>query len=296
MLITAKQVLNETLHKSGITLVYMDTEDESKIKGNKYAWIMPIDPEQLRKDGNSVVISGGKYYICEYERRLKVGVRIAASNESELGKFKTDFSENLIKLQGTKDTAGFEIDIVVLNAEFISDKSVLKTGCAYDIYMEFSGGIYTLAQEVSIDPWLEALSELSIDELGREWSATQFLQLGSPDKYIYWKTQDISLENQGAAAFTVRKQIIGYVYGDVGYANMATTRLAHAFQTMFKLPLNIVKRYYMTLNSIDVNLKSNAQGAAAQIVIRLSRMTSKPVEDAPLMMRVNIKGELQDGN
>ena len=295
MLITAKHILKAALVKAGITVVYTDTEDESKIKGNKYAWIMAIEPEQLQKDGSSIVISDDKYYVCEYERRLKVGVRIVATSESEVSKFKTDFLNNLIEFKTIKDTAGFELEMSILNAEYITDKSVLKTGCAYDIYFEFEGGIYTLANEITVDPWLEALSSLSMAELGQDWSAKPFFQLGKPDQAIYWKLQDMSLEEQGAASFTVHKRVTGYVFGDAGRVNMATTRLAQAFQVMFKLPLNIPKRQYMTLNKIDVSLKSNAQDAAAQIVLNLSRMTARPVEDAPLIMKVNIKGELQDG-
>lgn len=296
MLLTAKNVLETALKNSGISTVYTEAEDESKIKGIKYAQIVVADPERLVRDGESVVVSNNKYYICEYEQRLKIGVRIVARTAAEVTELKSDFLCSLIDLNVVKDTAGFEMEIQLLNAEFVSDRSVLKTGYGYDIYIEFSGGIYKAAQEILFDPWLAALSKLSKSELGEAWKADQCYPLGRPDRNIYWKVQDTSLENQGSAGFTLHKQIIGYVFGQSAYVNAAATKLAQSFQMMFKLPLNMEKRIYMTLEKVDVNFKNNAHEAAAQISLNLYRMTGKPTEDAPIIMQVIIKGELQNGN
>lgn len=174
MITTVKPMLKQALTAAGVSPVYMDKEDETKMKGLKYGWVFVADPERVIRDGETIVVSSDKYYLREYELRLKVGVHVATRDEVDAGAIKTLFLNSLALSPTVKDPLGFDIEVAALTAEFVSDKSILKTGCGYEIVIEFTGGVYRAVDPANVDPWLKALSEWTTTVLGTPWRSYEF--------------------------------------------------------------------------------------------------------------------------
>lgn len=292
MLTTIKPMLKKALSAAGLATVYTDMEDESKIKGLKYGWVFVADPERVIRDGETIVVSGDQYYLREYELRLKLGVHVAARDEADAGAIKNLFLNALALTPTVKDPQGFDIEVAALTAEFIGDKSILKTGCGYEIVIEFYGGVYRPADPASIDPWLKVLSEWTTTALGAPWRSYEFYPVGRPDMTLYWKVSSVDLEDNGLAAFTVRKKMTAHIFARDDLATWAALKIAEALQAAYKIPLDAPQKKFLTVHKPEANLRNGPNG---QVTVTLTRNTKRPTEDAPLIQRFSPSGTLQEG-
>ena len=290
MLVMIKPMLKKTLNIAGLATVYMDMEDETKIKGLKYAWVFVADPERVIRDGSTIVVKEDQYYLREYELRLKIGVRIAARDEKDAGEIKTLFLNALALSPIVEDSQGFNIEVTALTAEFIADKSILKTGYGYEIIIELVSGIYHSTNPV-IDPWLKVLSEWTTALLESPWRSYEFYPVGKPDMTLYWKIADIDLEEKSLAMFTVRKKITGHIFARDDLAAWAAFKIVEALQAAYKIPLDASKKKYLTAYKPEVNLR-NSPMAGGQVSVTLLRNTITPAEEVVLIGRVSADGTL----
>ena len=60
MITTIKPWLKGVFNTIGIPVVYTETEDESKIKGQRYAWIYEADAERVEKDQKTIAIKAAE--------------------------------------------------------------------------------------------------------------------------------------------------------------------------------------------------------------------------------------------
>lgn len=295
MITTLKPLLKQTLTAAGVSPVYTDMEDEAKIKGLKFAWVYVVDPERVIRDGDTIVAKDDRFYIREYELRLKVGIRIAARTEAEANGIKTQFLNALAISPNITDPQGFDIELTVLTAEFIGDKSILKTGCGYDVLIEALGGVYRPANPALADPWVLALTQWTASILAAPWRVYAFYPVGKPDLTMYWQVSSVDVEEKGLSAYTVRKKLTGHIFARNDMAAWAAMKIAEGLQNDFKIPLNAAQRKYMTTYKPEVNLK-NAPITSGQVSVTLTRNTSRPTEEVPLIGRVSADGKLQEVN
>lgn len=292
MLTTIKPLLKQALITAGLTTVYTDMEDESKIKGLKYGWIFAADPERIIHDGETIVVSGDQYYVRDYELRLKIGVRVASRDEADARIIKTLFMNALALTPTVKDGQGLDIEVAALTAEFIGDTSVLKTGCGYEIVIECRGGIYRLVEQASIDPWLKVLSDWTMLVLGAPWRSYECYPVGKPDMTLYWQVASVELENKGLAAFVVSKKLTARIFARGDLATWAALTIAESLQAAYKIPLDALQKKYLTVQKPEANWRD---GSSGQVTVTLTRNTKRPTEDAPLMQRFYPAGTLQEG-
>lgn len=293
MITTLKPMLKATLTAAGVTPVYTEAEDETKIKGLKYAWVYVVDAERVVRDGDTVVVSGGQYYRREYELRARIGVRIAAKNETEAGIIKAAFLNTLALSPTVADPQGFDIEVEALTADFISDKSILKNGCGYDVTIEAHGGIYRQIDPATVDPWLKALSTWTETTLAAPWRAYEFYPVGKPDMTMYWQIASVDVEEKGLAHFQVRKKLTGHIFARGDLAAWAALKIAESLQNDFKIPLDAALKKYLTVSKPEANLR-NSPTTSGQVSVILTRNTTRPTEDAPLMGRFYPSGTLQE--
>lgn len=293
MITAIKPMLKQILTSIGVTPVYTDAEDEGKIKGLKYAWVYVVDPERVIRDGNTIVAKNDQYYLREYELRLKVGVRIAAKDETEAAAFKIAFLNALALSPTVIDQQGFDIEIEVLAAEFIADKSILKTGSGYEVIVTAVGGVYRPTEQMA-DPWVMTLVEWTDMVLADPWRAYPFYPMGKPDMTVYWRVVSCDVEDKGRAFYAVRKKLTGHIFARDNLATWAALKIAEALQAAFKIPYNIPAKQFLTVEKPDVNLRNNPM-TGGQVSVTLLRNTTRPTEEAPMIGRFYPGGTLQEG-
>ena len=293
MLTAIKPLLRQTLNAIGVDAVYTESEDETKIKGLKYAWVFGADPERVVRDGNTIVVSDGQYYLKEYELRLKVGIRIAAKDEPGAAAIKTDFLNALAISPTVKDARGFDIEVAVILAEFIGDKSVLKNGCGYEIVIELTGGVYRPAELTEVDPWLKTISEWTTALLGQPWRSYEFYPVGRPDATLYWQITSVDVEENGLAMFVVRKKMTARIFANGDQSTRAAVKIVEGLQLDYKIPLDAPAKKYLTVSKPEANLR-NDPATGSQITVTLMRNTKRPTEEFPLMGRFYPGGKLQE--
>lgn len=294
MITTVKPLLKQILLATGISPVYTDAEDDTKHKGMAYAWVYDIEPERVIKDGDTIVAAGDEFYIREYELRLKVGVRIAARTETEANGIKTQFLNALAISPNVTDPQGFDIELKVLTAEFLGDKSILKSGCGYDVLVEALGGVYRPADPALADPWVLALTTWTAELLAAPWRVFAFYPVGKPDLTMYWQVASVDVEEKGLSCYTVRKKLTGHIFARSDMAAWAAMKIAEGLQNDFKIPLNAAQKRYLTTSKPEVNLK-NAATTSGQVSVTLLRNTARPTEEAPLAGSVLVVGSIQEG-
>ena len=293
MIAAIKPLLKQMLNIAGVATVYTEAEDETKIKGLKYAWIFGADPERVIRDGNTIVVSGDQCYLREYELRLKIGVHIAAKNEAEAASLKTAFLSALALSPTVKDAQGFDIELAVILAEFISDKSILKNGCGYEVVLELSGGIYNPVDSASGDPWVKALSEWTATMLGTPWRSYEFYPVGKPDMTLYWQVASVDVEENGLAMFTVRKKLTAYIFARSDQATWAALKIVEGLQSEYKIPLDAPQKKYMTVQKPEANLRNNPK-TGGQVSVTLARNTRRPSDEVPLIGRIYTERKMQE--
>jgi hypothetical protein len=150
-----------------------------------------------------------------------------------------------------------------------------------------------IIETVAGDPWLEALSTWSGLLLGQDWNIYQNQwPTGYRRPSVLWRLSGVDVTVKGAAMFQVQKKVIGHVLGSTPNEQIfGIMQLVQGLGTEIKIPLDLAKKQYLTILNPAGDTKADAL-KAGQISVVLSRMTSKPAEEAPLIGEVKINGEV----
>lgn len=290
MITAVKPWLKQILKSLDFSLVFTDPEDEAKIKGIKYAWIYAVDAERVTKDGQTIMTKNDQYFRHDYELRMRMGVRLALRDEAAATIAKEKFISSVAVATNPLDTNGLDIEVAVLTAEFVSDKSLLKTGAGYDIVIEATGGIYRAADAEQIDPWAAALSIWATATLAGSWRSYAAYPVGKPDFSLYWQVSGMEIEEKGLSHFMLRKRLIAKIYGPNDQTAWAALQIVEALQQAFKVPLDAASKKYMTVDRPEANLNRETN----QVSVTLTRNISRPSEEVPLIKRIYTGGKLQE--
>lgn len=294
MITTLKPLLKQRLSEIGIKTIFTDQEDESKIKGLDYAWIFAAAPEEVIKDGRTVVVKNGAFYLQSNKLRLKVIIRLATKTEALAGELKEALLVQLATNPLAVDGHGFDIRLEALTAEALTDKSVLKIGYGYDFTLETVGGMYKQIASAEVDAWLAAVTNWTAAQLP-DWKVYPFYPMGRPDGSIYWELTTATLTDQGAFWYRVRKRFVCHIFGQDDVIMMAALKLSNALMEAFKIPLDAANKKYLLVDKPEIQLRGSDPETSGQLVMTLTRFTTRTVEEAYLMERFYPTGTLQGG-
>jgi len=289
MITTIKPWLKGVFNTIGIPVVYTETEDESKIKGQRYAWIYEADAERVEKDQKTIAIKAAEYYVRDYELRSRIGVRVAARDELEAITLKTSLMSVLAATDNPVDKQGFDIEPEILTIEYVADKSVLKTGAGYDVTLEAKGGIFRACSADVIDPWLIPLASWTAQKLGDPWKSCAAQPMGTPDSVVYWRVSAQEVEEKGRAHFMVRKKLAARIYSRSGQTTWAAAKIVQELENDFKIPISAALKKYMTVERPEVSFADEFQ-----VSVTMANNTTRPAEEFPLMGRFYPAGKLTE--
>ncbi len=149
---------------------------------------------------------------------------------------------------------------------------------------------------VENDPWIDALVDWTKEKLGEGYNV-----YGSklPASYkrpaVLWRLDNTSIDDVGALAFVVSKQVACHIFGRnaVEEGNIAID-IAEQMGAAVKIPLKPSERLYMTLQSINATLYTDAlkQGHLRAI---LTRRTKRPREEVAKIAEVTTGGIITKG-
>ena len=144
------------------------------------------------------------------------------------------------------------------------------------------------------DHWVEALSVWTENLLGTSWTVYRnYWPLGYSRPSVLWRLSDYKVEGISRAGFKVRKSLIGHVLGSTPNQQIqAISEVISGLTNEIKIPLDIVAKKYLTINNPRANFKVDGLNQG-QITLELSRNTSRPKEDVPVMMKVESIGTLK---
>ena len=147
------------------------------------------------------------------------------------------------------------------------------------------------------DPWINALVTWTRGLLG---DAIEVYGGRLPTGYkrpaVLWRLDNLTVDDAGAFAFNVSKQVAGHVFGRnaVEEANIAVS-ISEEMGNAVKIPLKPSQRLYMTLKTLNTTLYTDAlkQG---HIRALLTRKTKHPKEDVPTIGHVDTNGILRENS
>lgn len=290
MITALKPWLKQILDTLDLHPVYTEPEDETKIKGQQYAWIYAVDAERVTKGGQTLVVRNADYYQRDYELSQRLGIRLAARNEAAAAAFKNSFMHVVAVASNPMDQQGFDIEISVLTAELISDKSVLKTGAGYDIVIEATGGIYAAVAAPPIDSWAAALAAWTTDILAEPWKAYPAEPIGKPDCTLFWSISGVEVEEKGLSHYLLQKKLTAKIYGPNAQKVWAALKILESLQRDFKIPLDASSKKYMTV----VRPELGPHRDSGQVSVTLTRNITRPSEDVPLIGRLYTGGKIEE--
>jgi hypothetical protein len=164
MIPACKSYLTTVLTSAGVTTVYAKQEDAARHKGAQYALMLVDDRADMSYDGSKV----GKvddletmqrtYHIRRYQMTVGITVRIAARDDTAAYNLMSFF----LGAVGRQfdDGAGYAIEVTPAGEiRPITDKSIITTGAAYEVELNFSGGIY-VTREVPLIGIVEPEGEI----------------------------------------------------------------------------------------------------------------------------------------
>lgn len=145
------------------------------------------------------------------------------------------------------------------------------------------------------DPWLEALAGWTGTTIGAGWTIYRnFWPLGYKRPAVMWRLIGVEVQERARAMFEVRKRVIGHVLGSTPNEQIAgALTVVQELGNAIKLPLDVTNKRYLTVNNLAVDYRADAL-TAGQVSVTLSRLTSRPAEEAPLIMAVHNTGFIQD--
>nr|WP_304100495.1 hypothetical protein [Mitsuokella multacida] len=149
---------------------------------------------------------------------------------------------------------------------------------------------------VENDPWIDALVDWTKEKLGEGYNVYGGkLPASYKRPAVLWRLDNTSIDDAGALAFVVSKQVACHIFGRnaIEEGNIAIS-IAEQMGAAVKIPLKPSERLYMTLQSINATLYTDAlkQGHLRAI---LTRRTKRPREEAAKIAEVTTGGIITKG-
>ena len=149
---------------------------------------------------------------------------------------------------------------------------------------------------VENDPWIDALVNWTKEKLGEGYNVYGGkLPASYKRPAVLWRLDNTSIDDAGALAFVVSKQVACHIFGRnaVEEGNIAIS-IAEQMGAAVKIPLKPSERLYMTLQSINATLYTDAlkQGHLRAI---LTRRTKRPREEVAKIAEVTTGGIITKG-
>ena len=149
---------------------------------------------------------------------------------------------------------------------------------------------------VENDPWIDALVNWTKEKLGEGYNVYGGkLPASYKRPAVLWRLDNTSIDDAGALAFVVSKQVACHIFGRnaVEEGNIAMS-IAEQMGAAVKIPLKPSERLYMTLQSINATLYTDAlkQGHLRAI---LTRRTKRPREEVAKIAEVTTGGIITKG-
>lgn len=146
------------------------------------------------------------------------------------------------------------------------------------------------------DPWIDALVSWTKEKLGDGYNVYGGkLPASYKRPAVLWRLDNTSIDDAGALAFVVSKQVACHIFGRnaIEEGNIAIS-IAEQMGAAVKIPLKPSERLYMTLQSINATLYTDAlkQGHLRAI---LTRRTKRPREEVAKIAEVTTGGIITKG-
>ena len=146
------------------------------------------------------------------------------------------------------------------------------------------------------DPWIDALVSWTKEKLGGGYNVYGGkLPASYKRPAVLWRLDNTSIDDAGALAFVVSKQVACHIFGRnaIEEGNIAIS-IAEQMGAAVKIPLKPSERLYMTLQSINATLYTDAlkQGHLRAI---LTRKTKRPREEVAKIAKVTTDGIIKKG-
>jgi hypothetical protein len=151
-------------------------------------------------------------------------------------------------------------------------------------------------ETVASDSWVEAMASWSESLLGSTWSVYRNQwPLGYKRPAVLWRLSDWSMEPMTRSGFKVKKTLFCHVIGvspndQIKTAKQIVTEMANSI----KLPLDSIAKTYVTIESQKIDYKVDAL-QRGQITVNLSRNSSRPQPDIPVMQVIDSTGYISGG-
>ncbi len=146
------------------------------------------------------------------------------------------------------------------------------------------------------DPWIDALVSWTKEKLGDGYNVYGGkLPANYKRPAVLWRLDNAQIDDAGALAFDVTKQVACHVFGRnaVEEGDIAIS-IAEQMGAAVKIPLKPSERVYMTLQSINATLYTDAlkQGHLRAI---MTRKTKRPREEVAKIAKVTTGGIITKG-
>lgn len=146
------------------------------------------------------------------------------------------------------------------------------------------------------DPWIDALVSWTKEKLGDGYNVYGGkLPASYKRPAVLWRLDNTSIDDAGALAFVVSKQVACHIFGRnaIEEGNIAIS-IAERMGAAVKIPLKPSERLYMTLQSINATLYTDAlkQGHLRAI---LTRRVKRPREEVAKIAKVTTDGIITKG-
>ncbi|WP_337952501.1 hypothetical protein [Mitsuokella jalaludinii] len=146
------------------------------------------------------------------------------------------------------------------------------------------------------DPWIDALVSWTKEKLGDGYNVYGGkLPASYKRPAVLWRLDNTSSDDAGALAFVVSKQVACHIFGRnaIEEGNIAIS-IAEQMGAAVKIPLKPSERLYMTLQSINATLYTDAlkQGHLRAI---LTRRVKRPREEVAKIAKVTTDGIITKG-
>lgn len=146
------------------------------------------------------------------------------------------------------------------------------------------------------DPWIDALVSWTKEKLGDGYNVYGGkLPASYKRPAVLWRLDNTSIDDVGALAFVVSKQVACHIFGRnaIEEGNIAIS-IAEQMGAAVKIPLKTSERLYMTLQSINATLYTDAlkQGHLRAI---LTRRVKRPREEVAKIAKVTTDGIITKG-
>nr|DAG84085.1 MAG TPA: hypothetical protein [Caudoviricetes sp.] len=146
------------------------------------------------------------------------------------------------------------------------------------------------------DPWIDALVSWTKEKLGDGYNVYGGkLPASYKRPAVLWRLDNTSIDDVGALAFVVSKQVACHIFGRnaIEEGNIAIS-IAEQMGAAVKIPLKPSERLYMTLQSINATLYTDAlkQGHLRAI---LTRRVKRPREEVAKIAKVTTDGIITKG-